>query len=294
MVMGKVSTTAQFEDDWFRILRYRNPEIVERVLELYVAEYQRCLVVYCDTLSTSLDSGTGTPGQEETWRTRRRYYEMLLSASRDRDGRLYDEQNTEEKERSIGESEMEYQDLLVDVATTTFSGEIYPYVWSFPHSTGAHILYFTYVMPDRTIDLLLHARSGFYEGLRLSDDELYTSLDGGSMSVDDVLKVLASMAERNPGIANKRRSDILELTERYALFYKDVERGEARDYWQRHHALRIISRLGSLETAGSLLDSVLSSPPTYRGHRRGAENMEELVPFGVRIRELWANAGDRK
>lgn len=259
--VGSVSTQVKFPDDSFHfILRYRNDEIVTRVVDLYIAEHQRFLALMIHSAEEALSAGEGTPSQQAAWAKNMEHDRKCLNALIGRYGKRFNDEHLIER-RGEGEAELEYHDLLIPVAESTFSKEIHDCVIRSPFYSSLREMYLAFVRPDETIDSLLEAQLGIRDGERVSAfDSLFFADCCGSMSTVQAMTFVHTFVALNEDVANRRRDLLVSLVKQYALVYsKPVPaatgiaksfhgiRFTANDYDTRVLALQILSKIGGAD-----------------------------------------------
>ncbi len=257
-VLGRVTTTVEFPDGVTRIvLNYSNKEIVDCVVDLYIAEWQR----NC----TDWIQGTESDLSSETDPDRRKMIQTLLSRDREalnsslsRDGKRFQDSLFDEPLRHSGEAEADFHDFLAAVAESTFSEEIYPYVFSTFQVAEMRDFYLAYVRPSDTLDAFLNASVGTWGEVAQFPHNLYLH-DAGSVPIESAMASLRRMAQYNESFRSSNREKILVFVRKMALYLADPtlpqtgysvigepHYSNARDYATRINALHILDMLGDV------------------------------------------------
>lgn len=296
-LIGQVTTTIDFPDKRPRdILKYNNREIVARVTDLYIAEWQRHWRISIENMEFELASETD-PG-------RIRMLETLLSLSRQRlqqsivrDGKRFLEVHIDEPVRQSGETELDYQDLLASVAESTFSEEIYPYIFATFQVSTIREYYLAYVRPAATLEAFINGSIGEWNGVELYPDFVYLPNAAGYVWVDKALAYLSHMAECNEMFRRTQRDEILRCVEKFVLHYADPglptdgtsEPGQpyysnVGDYTARTAALQILNLIGT-STDVQLVRRITAALPTPKPVSLHQEDLPTVAELGHDVEE---------
>jgi len=238
-----------------RMLRWANPEIRDRVVELYVSEMARLDRLRQEGL-TKEEVGIIDPSL---------------------DGEMYPD----------------YLDDLAAVAQATFLPELYEVVLHHDEGSGMRDLYLATVNPETTLRIFLDAKLGERAGQEMVyKDQLYYSEPGVSWSLQDAFGLLYLLCERSPDAVRERQEEVLEFVRSHAKDYSpsraEFNRPTGRysrvlDFRVRGLALHVLDQIGAaadVYTVRDIMDSAPEHPseamgPNYLG-RVGERIIQKL------------------
>lgn len=265
------------------LLIQTHPLVTQRVLDLYIAEYQFALHKAIATIE-SVRSEPSSAVREETDILRRRTCERqteMLAQSLERHGNQFEELAMHGPWRNEGEAEAEFQELLASIAESTFDPRIYEEVWNFPVWSPLHIAYLATVRPAETIERFAHVQAGFeLNGETYAPDTIFLQHNGAAFSVHDAFDLLAHLAQQHPAHAGEQSEVFREFVETYALHYapkKDSRYRERLDYLVRYRALEILAEIGRTADI-SLIKRLSENPPERRpGNFRSVSGRDSSI-----------------
>lgn len=268
------------------ILRYNNPEIVDRVVDLYIAEYQRilkALIFRHETADQSNDDGRTRELHDANYR----YNRNLLAASLKRDGQKCAERFVGDPGRVIGVNEIDPMYDLCSVAESTFSPRLYDYVWSAPVKGLWAYVYLASVLPERMLTDLFSATNEEWMGIRPTYlDILRRREDGAGIELEDAFEVLELMERFHPEAIRSHRAEVIGFLKRYARHYAERETkgrlDDARDVGLRLKALAVLETLAQPEDIGLVKDLLRDIPelPRQKHHPDNPAASEQLRARG--------------
>lgn len=258
------------------VLRYGNAEIVDRIVRVYIAEYQRSL--RADIVAHEQATAAQPPSLGEDIYSHN--YElncMLLQRSVAADGQLYRDQDIKDVLRKgEGEHEADYLRQLASLAESTFSPRIYDYVWAYPNPGTWKMLYLANVLPERTMEHLVTATLAERLGHPRPEarDLLFRIDTGAFLQISDAMQVLAFMARSQEDTVRKYRDQCIAFLQRHAMHYRnsrlESRYSKTRDYFCRLHALQILEVAGDRKDAAQT-EAIASDAPSKEeaiGHRK--------------------------
>jgi hypothetical protein len=268
LLPGLLSPCANSRYGEMTVLQNDNENIVERVLTLYIAEYQYWLKRSLQDFEKA-DKAAVSDEQWQTWVRHSERSRALLARSVERHGDLYRELPMDSPGRTEGyaENELEYMDVLSVAAGSTYSPRIYEEVWGFPVPSNHHAIYLAEVDPARTIHALTHATEA--SGARHhkeGSDILFTARGGHAVTVEDAFEILLLVCEHQRHTAMAHADAIRAFVDRYSLHYSGNGHRSSMavyDFAVRYRALKIISCIGTVEDA-PLVRRIKKDPPERR------------------------------
>ena len=257
----------------------RDQAIVDRVVELFIAEYQygnRALIKACEE---ELSRGGATPERDSFLKSIYVQTQARLESSVAREGDLVHGVPSEELTRSRGEGEADYRDALCALALSTMSPRIYEYVWdpSVQTDQNALVEYLGTVNFERTIELLGSARLGENPWIPTASnfDTLYRADQAGELSVIPAVSVLYKIATTNPEFATAHRNTMLQLVQKCRDVYwiaNDSEfntRYVTHNYRLRSAMLDVLSVVGTQQEAPLAESLAMESLPASELAKKG-------------------------
>ena len=248
-------------------LRYENEAIVERVVNLYIAECQYNWTYSIRAEEAGLAKADLTPerralaiGNIERWRLR-------LERSRQRDGDLLPGVPEQDRERNMGENGLDYHDQLGSLAISTLSPRLYEYGWdasSFAYGL-AEAEYFSQVRVEETLQHLFTGTIGARPdpAAHAVYDYVYRADGHGELQALRAMEYLEGILTQQPEPREKYHDEILAFIACCRPLYwhpEDVIRRSkfsGRDYRMRRAILDVLARAGT--TADVPLAKTLAS-----------------------------------
>ncbi len=279
-------TAYSAEYDTF-VLRNRDASVVDRLIALYIAEYQywrhRIVTTFKNIAPSDLPEA-----EREQFALRRRTYErekQMLEQSIARHGCLFVDFAMNGRWRTVGENELEYHDFLVSLAESTFDARIYEEVWEFPTSTKMRIAYLAEIEVEKTIERFRDAEVGFILNEKLyAPDTLFLSGNGAAISVQNAFQILRHVVERQPILAKQNTATILAFVRAYGLHYARMPGQtykEPLDFAVRNDALHILKHIASREDIPLIQrlaeDAPTRRPPRFRTDSKDETSISELA-----------------
>lgn len=253
------------------VLIMRGEPIVDRVLKLYVAEYQytyarRILAFDVAQMDSERSQEQLAISKRNLLRNRR-----LLQESIDRHGNLHDAYAMSSSNRGIGENEMDYLTELGTVAESTLSTRIYDEVWGEGARGELWMYYLANVQPKRTLDLLTTGMVGFViEGQKYAEDTLFRADEVGGIFIPEAFELLALICRYHPVLALENAARIRSFIRDNALHYAEGKKEkhlDLLDYKVRSFALEILEGVGSHEDL-EFIQRLATNAPQERSVRR--------------------------
>jgi len=190
-----------------------------------------------------------------------------------------------------GEEEaLEFFDLFSDMAESTLSVELYPYIWDFPHPSSFRQLFLTFVRPDATIDRFVSSELGRSLGARrIGQDILYSEGTKPGTPLISAFQALSNIVSTHPNLATEKRVALIQFIANYALHFtpRSNESYVAwRDYLVRESAMEILSTIGLPEDL-HLLDRIQDEAPSLSPSRR-VRHPRDLAAWAQEVRSIIA------
>lgn len=252
------------------LVRYNNPEVLERVINLFLGHYQALLRLRMLSIEQA-DRADYPPERLELSKANHAWYESLLKKSVQEHGFRYTDSDINEIalwEKSDDEGNESQQ--LASLAQSTFSNTIYDAVWGSTLVGPLQEVYLATVRADKTVDLLINTTLGIRMGLRLQagQDMLCRKDNGVGIFVSDAFRILAAIARRQPDVIAAREKEVMEFVERHGKHYWASERySEIRDYWTRLYALQVLEATGNSAYLSVVNHLVTNAPSKERAER---------------------------
>jgi len=236
-------------------LRYDNPEIEERIVELFLSEkddYAR----RAEGGATSLaDEGIDAPGE------------------------VY----------------QDYIDLYEPLAYQTFSPRIYDVALTwYGGGGGLRSVYLACVNPEATLRLLLETHRRQCETLSQGASWLdHPSGLACFGSIEDGLQTLALLCELSPGVVDAERARAVDFVRQHATFYREPirprqgrepRRVPVLDLRARDRALRVLELIGGPEEI-PLIEDIMRDPPLTRDQVRKGDTVSAVTTRGNALLE---------
>lgn len=245
LLPGVIERCPQSDHRDVEILAPDNDAIVNRVLMLYIAEYQYALNNWLKAFQVT-DQSSVTEEQWQLWERTAERNKLFLARSVEKNGACYQKFAMDSPGRWGGhpENELEYFDLLAPAAESTFSRRIYDEIWAFPVRSSHFSTYLANVDPVRTIQELGGATVGFeMNGQLRVTDTLFTGDSKHAIPIVDAFEVLRLISETHPVLASKHAEKILSFVHTHALHFAGSQEA-LYDILVRYRALMIISDVG--------------------------------------------------
>jgi hypothetical protein len=238
-------------------LRYGNEAIVERVVNLYIAECQYDWFYSIHSEEVGLAKADLTPerrtlavGNIGRWRSR-------LERSRERDGDLLVGIPQQDRARNEGESGLDYHDQLGALAISTLSPRLYEYLWdasSFAYGP-AEVAYFSRVRVEETLQHCFTGTIGARPDAAAHAvfDRVYRADGQGELQALRAMEYIGGILTLQPELGDKYHDGILAFVERCRplYWYPDdvIRRGKfsAQDYRMRRAILHVLAKAGRVE-----------------------------------------------
>jgi hypothetical protein len=294
MLPELIACCEETRDGLVHILRYNNAPIVDRVVNLYVAEYQYWLSKPIRTFEESQVSARSAEEAAVRTRTYKRNKEQLRQ-SIERHGNLFRDLPMDTSGRKMGENEADYLDQLATAAELTFDPRIYDEVWGFPMCGEVHLTYLAKVKPETTIQMLSSATPGFeLDGTKCAPDTLFVPDNGPAISFTAAFGVMQRLCESQPLVAKEHVDAIRGFVRVHALHYAkqpDMKYLEVRDFMLRYLALEILQSVGSTADV-PLIEKLAENAPEKRpsNSRAGFGNATSIASLAARVRAKVAPA----
>lgn len=281
------------------IFRYIDESIRQRVLALYIAEYQYGLSRSIQAAEKA-NRAHATEEQVSLWDRTREREQRMLAQSIERHTNLFDGLAMNPAWRKEGEREFEYLSLLATAAESILDPKIYEEVWGFPVSGDFHIGYLVEADPARTTKELVSAGAGFtLNGKRYARDTLFRRNSGMSISISTAFDVMQRICERYPSLAREQANDVRAFTQRYALhFAPSGEAGyqEVNDFKVRQAALQILAYVGNrddIKFAHTLARNAPEKrPPSFRKVVQDKRSIAESAANAISMIEARSKPGE--
>jgi len=241
-------------------LRYGNEALVERVVNLYMAEVQYDWLYSIRAEEAGLTKADLTPerralaiGNIERWRSR-------LERARERDGDLLVGVPEQDPARQIGENGQDYRDQLGALALSTQSARLYEYLWdsaSFAYG-AADEAYFSQVRVEETFQHLFTGTIGARPdpAAHAVFDRVYRADGHGELQALRAMEYVGGILKHRPELGEKYHAEILGFVERCRTLYwhpEDViRRGKfsSQDYRMRRAILNALAHAGKTDDVG--------------------------------------------
>lgn len=241
-------------------LRYANEAIVDRVVNLYIAECQYNWFYTIRGEEAGLAKPELTPerralaiGNIERWRSR-------LDRSRERDGDLLVGVPEQDPARYNGENGMDYRDQLGELAISTLSPRLYDYLWD-AGSLGfgdAELRYFSRVRVEETLQHLFTGLIGARPdpAARAVSDYVYRADGHGELPALRAMEYVGSILAQRPELGGRYHDEILAFVARCRPLYwypEDVIRRSkfsGKDYRMRRAILNVLAHAATSEDVG--------------------------------------------
>jgi hypothetical protein len=236
-------------------LRYGNEALVERVVNLYMAEVQYDWLYSIRAEEAGLTKADLTPerralalGNIELWRSR-------LERARERDGDLLVGVPEQDPARHIGENGQDYRDQLGALALSTQSPRLYEYLWdaaSFAYG-AAEMAYFSQVRVEETLQHLFTGTIGTRPdpAAHAVFDRVYRADGHGELQALRAMEYIGRILKQRPELGRNYHSEILDFVERCRTLYwypEDVIRRSkfsSQDYRMRRAILHVLAMAGT-------------------------------------------------
>jgi hypothetical protein len=234
-------------------MKYNNPEIVKRVVDLYIAEHQR-------ELKHRLEMSGIELGLPETTEERRKWLlqsrAQALSAlerSLEADGDLTEGIPFENRDlRVIGEeTEIDYRYVIEAAAASTYSPRIFDYLWTSWEGHDYVSAYYAHVDPERALRLLFDSTPGRRLGEEVYFALLCRSDNGSPMSIEMAMGCVKAIVESQSKLAAQYHDEICGFIRRHGKIYFSAEDPEFSekydllDYRLRVQCLEILERVAT-------------------------------------------------
>ena len=255
LIEGRVPAGYRLEGG--HVLRYDNPEIVDRLIHLYLVEIERRRRML----------GGGEPVDDKG------EIAEIVDPSLD------------------GETCPDYLDYLGMLAESTFSPIIYDVeLWS-ESAGGLEFVYLASVNPETTLELLfemeLRTDKSDVAVLGILDHSEYSIR---SMSVHEALALIGLLCERSPDVVVAERDRVLDFVREHGKHYlTPVQRKDKTepkylwrlDYKTRRLALRTLEHFAHVEGVYSIVRDIMHDPPKNPSAASG----NEIIKLGEEIME---------
>ncbi len=266
------------DGSYFRVLEYNNPEIVERVVSLCIAENQRELAARIKEMEEAARGPhvSDNPKSRELNDYNLAQYRAILDESVGRSGKRFNEAHVLEFRKRGGEGELyiDFHDAIFPAAESTLDEELCFYVLLFQGGSELRNDYLAYVRPADTLRTFLDSELGGRNGRKIYPEYLFFPGPYGSEPVDDAMEVLFHMVEKNPPFHVAEAANIRTFVRRHALHFADPSLPKKRDrehtdrriyhphqdFQTRAHALKILQFVGD-ENDLDLVHQIPTSPP---------------------------------
>ncbi len=261
----------------YYVLRYKNPEIVERMVNLYVGHHQA-------QLGRIVQAGEHTdesayPAKDlERYRANLAWHTLLLNNSLKEHGRCYSDGDVQEVaawERA--DDEFGQSRELASLAESTFSESIYDLVWGNTLTGNWKMVYLVNVLPDKTVECLLNATLGVRLGRKLEtgQDLLCRQDNGLTLDVSDAFRVLSEIARTRPEVLKVKGDELAQFVRKHGRHYWENRTGgrysEFGDYVTRLYSLDILEALGDSANIPIAEDLARDAPPNDKAIRVSAK-----------------------
>jgi hypothetical protein len=248
------------------IFRYIDESIRQRVLALYIAEYQYGLSRSIQAAEKA-NRAHATEEQVSLWDRTREREQRMLAQSIERHTNLFDGLAMNPAWRKEGEREFEYLSLLATAAESILDPKIYEEVWAFPTAGAFHVGYLVETDPVRTTKELVTAAAGLTSnGRKYAQDSLFRRNNGMSISISTAFDVMQRICERYPSLAKEQANDVRAFTQRYALHFAPngkTDYREVGDFMLRQATLRILAQVGNCDDI-EFVHRLAKNPPEKR------------------------------
>ena len=238
-------------------LRYGNEALVERVVNLYMAEVQYDWFYSIRAEEAGLAKADLTPerralamGNIERWRSR-------LERARERDGDLLVGVPEQDPARHMGENGQDYRDQLGALALSTQSPRLYEYLWDAASFTygAADEAYFSQVRVEETLQHLFTGTIGVRPdpAAHAVFDRVYRADGHGELQALRAMEYVGGILKQRPELGKKYHSEILDFVERCRTLYwypEDVIRRSKfshLDYRMRRAILHVLAMAGATD-----------------------------------------------
>lgn len=253
-LLGRLAVFPNSEAANFFRMKYNNPALVERVVELYIAELQRRLDHDIKLGEVELNWPETTGEREEFLRSNIARRQAELQRSVAREGNLI--QGLPEENRStdvIGEmGDLDYLEFLETLAVTTFSPRLLDYIGTFAGG-DARLEYHARVEPEGMLKAIFTATPSAKLEYDMNYAFLYRSDTGAPLGIEFTFECIEKIAEQNPLLGEKYHDEIINFIKQYGKIYfraKDLESSRKKhllDYRQRVRGLNILRRVSISE-----------------------------------------------
>ncbi len=256
-MLGRLIAQEEVEGKTILRLRYGNEAIVDRVVNLYIAEVQHDWFYSIRAEEAGLAKADLTPerralalGNIELWRSR-------LERARERDGDLLVGVPEQDPARHIGENGQDYRDQLGALALSTQSPRLYEYLWDAASFTygAADEAYFSQVRVEETFQHLFTGTIGTRPdpAAHAVFDRVYRADTHGDLQALRAMEYVGGILKHRPELGDKYHDEILDYVERSLALYwypEDVIRRSKfshLDYRMRRAILHVLAMAGATD-----------------------------------------------
>lgn len=276
-MLGRLMARGEVAGKTVLRLRYGNEAIVERVVNLYIAECQYDWHYTLRAEEAGLAKTNLTPerralaiGNIERWRSR-------LERSRARDGDLLVGVPEQDPDRHEGESGLDYRDQLGSLAISTLSPRLYEYLWDSGSFTfgPAEVSYFSRVRVEETLQHIFTGTIGARPdpAAHAVFDRVYRADGHGELQALRAMEYLEGILTQQPELGDKYHDEILAFAARSRPIYwhpEDVIRRSKysnQDYRMRRTILDVLAKVGTADDVplvGLLASEIVNDETTAR------------------------------
>lgn len=249
------------------VLVVRDPEIVSRVLNIYLAVVQRGWTSDVEMFKSEAPTVDNRERVALLDRNRRRIVQFLEASLRTH-GDLRESIAMPPRDPGDHEGLQDFERTLATAAESTLDARIYDEVWNSYASGELRNAYLAEVAPEKTVEEICSASLGFKLGEQLqAEDTFFREGDGGGggggIPLTSAFEVLAMLCERHPEVAEKYSNELRILVRKHTLHFEranGIKYRETLDYVVRVRALDILQAV-ALPEDRVLVESLLLDPP---------------------------------
>jgi hypothetical protein len=272
------------------VLVVREPEIVSRVLNLYIAQVQRNWTSDLEMYKCEDAPAAKEDARAALYARNERRIARLLESSLRTHGDLRGSIKLLPRDPRDHEGLYDFERTLATAAESTLDEKIYDEVWNASLPGELRNPYLAEVAPERTVEEICSASLGFMLGeQRHAEDRFFREGDGGGIGMTSAFEVLAMLCKRHPGVASKYSNELRSFVRAHSLHFgksNGTKYRETLDYLVRVHALDILHAVAIPEDR-ALVESLLLDPP-----RRAPARSKYEPPLGEDIQVRGAKVLD--